>query len=125
MKVSVFVLAGTLAAVGGVLYASFIDVASPGDFSVAASIAMVSMVLVGGARSLFGPLIGALLLSSLPYWLNLVHWSVYMSGTIIGTLLLAVAFFLPEGFAGLARLRLPGRATPSPVVEPTEATGGQ
>lgn len=105
VKVSVFVFAGVMAAVGGVLYGAFIDVASPGDFSVAASIAMVSMVLVGGARSLFGPFIGALLLSSLPYWLNLVHWSVYMTGTITGVLLLAVAFFLPDGFAGLARLR--------------------
>lgn len=120
VKVSVFVLAGVFAAVGGALYASFIDVASPGDFSVAASIAMVSMVLVGGARSLFGPFIGALLLSSLPYWLNLVHWSVYMTGTITGALLLAVAFFLPEGFAGLARSLLSSRkssTTPSDVAE--------
>ncbi|MFI5035475.1 MAG: branched-chain amino acid ABC transporter permease [Acidimicrobiales bacterium] len=126
VKVSVFVLAGTLAAVGGVLYGSFIDVASPGDFSVAASIAMVSMVLVGGARSLFGPFIGALLLSSLPYWLNLVHWSVYMTGTIIGALLLGVAFFLPEGFAGLARVGRRRRlASNPPAMDVTEPTRDQ
>ena len=106
IKVSVFVLAGVLAAVAGVLYTSFIDAASPGDFSVAASIAMVSMVLVGGARSLFGPFIGALLLSSLPYWLSLAHWSVYMTGVLTGALLLLVAFLLPEGFAGIGQSRL-------------------
>lgn len=123
VKVSVFVLAGVLAAVGGVLYGSFIDVASPGDFSVAASIAMVSMVLVGGARSLFGPFIGALLLSSLPYWLNLVHWSVYMTGIITGALLLAVAFFLPDGFAGLAKMRF-HRAVMVPPQDLTESQHG-
>jgi branched-chain amino acid transport system permease protein len=126
IKVSVFVLAGVLAAVGGVLYTSFIDAASPGDFSVAASIAMVSMVLVGGARSLFGPFIGALLLSSLPYWLSLAHWSVYMTGTLTGLLLLAVAFFLPEGFAGIGKLFFhrrgsssadPGDVTSSVIIE--------
>jgi branched-chain amino acid transport system permease protein len=112
IKVSVFVLAGVFAAVAGVLYVSFIDAASPGDFSVAASIAMVSMVLVGGARSLFGPFIGAILLSSLPYWLSLAHWSVYMTGIVTGALLLLVAFSLPEGFAGIGKSRLGRMMTP-------------
>jgi len=79
-----------------------LDVASPGDFGITESILMITMVLVGGARSLIGPFIGAVILASLPYWLNLVNWSVYMTGVITGVLLLLVAFFLPDGVAGLA-----------------------
>lgn len=102
LRVSVFVLAGILAAVAGVLFTSFLDVASPGDYGITESILMITMVLVGGARSLIGPFIGAVILASLPYWLNLVNWSVYMTGVITGVLLLLVAFFLPDGVAGLA-----------------------
>lgn len=106
LRVSVFVLAGIFAAVAGVLFTSFLNVASPGDYGISESILMITMVLVGGARSLIGPFIGAVILSSLPYWLNLVNWSVYMTGVITGVLLLLVAFFLPNGVAGLANTQI-------------------
>lgn len=105
LRVSVFVLAGIFAAAAGVLFTSFLNVASPGDYGISESILMITMVLVGGARSLIGPFIGAVILSSLPYWLNLVNWSVYMSGVITGVILLVVAFFLPDGVAGFANTR--------------------
>ncbi len=128
LRVGVFVLAGTLAAVAGVLFTSFLNVASPGDYGISESILMISMVLVGGSRSLIGPFIGALFLSSLPYWLNLVNWSVYMTGVVTGVLLLLVAFFLPDGVAGLAtswahRRRIHGQSRQAPSVEPS--LGGQ
>lgn len=127
LRVSVFVLAGILAAVAGVLFTSFLDVASPSDYGITESILMITMVLVGGARSLIGPFIGAVILASLPYWLNLVHWSVYMTGVITGALLLLVAFFLPDGVAGLAnssvrRLSRPRNTKSLSVVE--EIGGG-
>lgn len=128
LRVGVFVLAGTLAAVAGVLFTSFLNVASPGDYGISESILMISMVLVGGSRSLIGPFIGALFLSSLPYWLNLVNWSVYMTGVVTGVLLLLVAFFLPDGVAGLAtswahRRRMHGQSRQASNVEPS--LGGQ
>ncbi len=128
LRVGVFVLAGTLAAVAGVLFTSFLNVASPGDYGISESILMISMVLVGGSRSLIGPFIGALFLSSLPYWLNLVNWSVYMTGVVTGVLLLLVAFFLPDGVAGLAtswvhRRRMHEQSRQASSVEPS--LGGQ
>jgi len=122
LRVGVFVLAGTLAAVAGVLFTSFLNVASPGDYGISESILMISMVLVGGSRSLIGPFIGAIFLSSLPYWLNLLNWSIYMTGVVTGVLLLLVAFFLPDGVAGLAtswahHRRAKEKSRQAPVVE--------
>ncbi len=101
VKLSVFVLAGMLAAVAGVLYVAYLGAASPGDFGSSTSIAMVSMVLVGGAGSLVGPFIGAVLLSSLPYWLNLANLSGYIAGAVTGVVLLLVAFVSPDGITAL------------------------
>lgn len=102
VKLSVFVVAGMLAAVAGVLYVAYLGAASPSDFGSSTSIAMVSMVLVGGAGSLLGPFIGAVLLSSLPYWLNLANLSGYIAGAVTGVVLLLVAFLSPDGITALA-----------------------
>lgn len=105
MKISVFVLAGMLAGGAGVLYVAFLGVASPGDFSTTTSIVMIAMVLVGGAGSLIGPFIGAVLLSSLPYWLNLLGQSGYIAGAVTGGVLLVVAFVSPDGITALVGRR--------------------
>jgi branched-chain amino acid transport system permease protein len=111
VKLGVFVFAGVLAAIAGVLYVAYLGIASPADFQLPTSIAMMSMVLVGGAGSLWGPVIGAFILSSMPYWLNLTGLtgsSSYISGTVYGLVLIAVAFLSPDGIAGMMRrLALP------------------
>jgi branched-chain amino acid transport system permease protein len=113
LKLGVFVFAGVLASMAGVLYVAYLSIASPDDFTLATSIAMMSMVLVGGAGSVWGPVVGAIILSSLPYWLNLTSLtgsSAYISDTIYGLVLIGVAFFSPDGIAGAARrLQLPAR----------------
>jgi branched-chain amino acid transport system permease protein len=113
VKLGVFVFAGVLAAIAGVLYVAYLGIASPADFQLPTSIAMMSMVLVGGAGSLWGPVIGAFILSSMPYWLNLTGLtgsSSYIAGSVYGLVLIAVAFLSPDGIAGALR-RLTRRRT--------------
>lgn len=127
LKLAVFVFGGVLAAIGGVLYVGYLQVASPGDFALATSIAMLAMVLIGGAGSIWGPVIGAVALSSLPYWLGttgLSDVSANLSNVIFGAVLVVVAVFSPNGVAGaFSGRRRPRRAgNVPPATLPTEGT---
>lgn len=131
VKLGVFVFSGALGAAGGALYVAYLGVASPGDFSLDTSIAMISMVLVGGAGSLWGSVLGATLLATLPYWLNLTSLtdqSSYIANVIFGAVLVGVAFFSPDGIAGAARRLQDGRrrrAAPPDATAPRQASAGR
>lgn len=60
----------------------------------------VVMAMVGGARSLRGPIIGAVLFSLLAEFLRLNLPYLYM--VILGALLIVSVLYLPEGLAGLS-----------------------
>lgn len=65
-RVAAFAMAAALAGGAGVLYASFLRFISPSQFGIGASIAVLAMVMVGGMGTLYGPVIGAVLLVFLP-----------------------------------------------------------
>ena len=103
IKLGVFIYGGVLASVAGALYVSYLQVASPADFELAVSIGMLAMVLIGGAGSIWGPVLGAAVLSSMPYWLGLTslsNVSANVSDLIFGLVLVIVAVFSPDGVAG-------------------------
>ncbi len=113
-KYVVFVIAGTTGGVAGVLYAAYNGFVSPPDLHLAASAEEVLMVILGGAGTLFGPLVGAGLVVFLR---NLVsaytqRWMLILGGIFIFTILYA-----PQGVLGalqvlMTRRRL-GRVVPS------------
>jgi branched-chain amino acid transport system permease protein len=128
VKLGVFVYGGVLASVAGVLYVSYLQVASPADFELAVSIGMLAMVLIGGAGSIWGPVLGAAVLSSMPYWLGLTSLSdvsANVSDLIFGLVLVLVAVFSPDGVAGglrAARRRSKKMRGPHPTAVPAAAT---
>lgn len=78
-KTGAFALSALYAAVAGALMAQVAGLVTPFDFGLWASIFLLAMVIVGGLGSLYGPLLGALLLfwghqllSGLPDLRNLV-----------------------------------------------------
>lgn len=101
-KTVVFALGTALAGLGGVLHVSFLRVAAPASFNMLESINTVLIVIIGGAGSLMGPALGALLYVGLPEWLRLANeWRL----VIFGGLLVLITLFAPAGLAGLlARL---------------------
>ena len=97
-KVFVFALGSALAGLGGMLQVSFLRVAAPASFSFAESINAVLVVIVGGAGTLAGPAIGALLFVALPEFLRIAEaWRL----VIFGMLLVIVTLYAPRGLAGL------------------------
>src|SRR5262249_48721734 len=97
-KTFVFALAGALAGLAGVLYVASQGTAGPDRFGIEFSIEVVIMVAVGGRGTLYGAILGAILV-------NLAN--TYISGEfenawrfILGGLFIGVVVFLPNGIVG-------------------------
>jgi branched-chain amino acid transport system permease protein len=98
-KVTVFVISACLASVAGSLYASYFSFLSPDQVGSAESLQLITMLVIGGMGTLFGPLIGVAILTYLP----LVSQSLASYATLItGVLLVAFLRYLPAGAWGLA-----------------------
>ncbi|MFN7277182.1 MAG: branched-chain amino acid ABC transporter permease, partial [Betaproteobacteria bacterium] len=103
-KVVAFSLSALLGAIGGGLYAGGFAYISPDNFNFARSVEFLTAVLLGGAQSPFGGVIGTLLIVQMPEWLKHLPESlrfikdVYLAVYGIGVILIMV--FLPEGIWG-------------------------
>ena len=103
-KVSAAALAGAFAATAGGLYATFLSFIDPSSFDLDSSILLLTMVVVGGARTLAGSIIGPFLLLALPQILTLVDIPTTIAAAarqlIYGVLFIAFMLFRPQGLAG-------------------------
>jgi len=96
-----FVLGSSLAALGGVLLARYIGYISPESFNPGISVAFITMLVIGGQRSVWGPLVGALLLTPLP---ELFRGAVHTQNIFYGAALILILRFMPGGLASLMSL---------------------
>lgn len=101
LKVKTFAVAGALAGLAGALYAQYVTFVSPEAFDVHASIFVLSMVLVGGMGTLWGPLLGAAVLVVVPELLRFLPISSSHLGPlrqiIYGLILVVFCFARPQG----------------------------
>jgi branched-chain amino acid transport system permease protein len=107
-KVAAFMLSGVFVGVAGAIYASWLHYIEPPDvFDVLYSVKAIVMVLLGGAGSVFGPLVGAALFLSLEelVWRNYLQ----VHTGVLGLLIVLLVMFLPRGLMSL-RFRVWGRA---------------
>jgi len=107
-KVSAFALSGVFVGVAGAVYASWVYYIEPPDvFDVLFSVKAIVMVLLGGAGSMFGPLVGAAAFLSLEelVWRNYLE----VHTGVLGLLIVALVLFLPKGLLSLSQ-RLGQRA---------------
>ena len=114
-KLVVWVISAVMAGLGGALYVPQVGIINPGEFAPANSIEAVIWVAVGGRGTLYGAILGAVLVNGAKTlftgWLPEL-WLFALGGLFIGVTLL-----LPKGLVGLVRKR----AAPIPVV--SEETG--
>ena len=101
-----FAIGAAYAGVAGALFASLVQFIEPAPFTVAASIMMYLMVVVGGAGYFLGPIIGAAVGVVLPEWMRDVpyvsNWYLPMFGTAVVLLMV----WLPDGLLSIPdRLR--------------------
>jgi branched-chain amino acid transport system permease protein len=93
-KLRVFVISAALAAVAGALTAHYAGFITPAKASFMHSVELVIMVVFGGMASVFGAVVGALILTTLPQLLT-VFRDVEM--VVYGAVLIATMVFFPQG----------------------------
>ena len=110
-KLAMLVLGAALAGVAGGLEAHFTFMVAPNGFSFERVVDMLVFAVVGGARTFWGPAVGAAFLTVLPEFLRELSPLVGLEPgptrlMINGLILLAVILFLPNGLVSLpARVR--------------------
>ena len=101
MKIAIFGLGSGLAGLAGALYAHYFRFIAPEQFEILQSAAILTMVVVGGMRTTWGPVVGALLLQALPQALTFLQLPPSVLGPIQGLLftglVLVFMFFRPQG----------------------------
>lgn len=100
LKVTAFFISAVLAGCAGSLYADLSSFISPDVFVFDVSAQVLSMVLIGGIGTTWGPVLGAVVLTFLPEMLR-VSKSYYQ--LIYGAGIAAMIIFFPGGLLGMAK----------------------
>ncbi|WP_432697062.1 urea ABC transporter permease subunit UrtC [Marinobacterium sp. YM272] len=99
VQLFVFVVSAMLAGVAGALYVPQVGIINPSEFSPLFSIEVVVWVALGGRATLYGAVIGALIVN----YAKTVFTGVMPDAWLfaLGALFVLVTVFLPKGIAGL------------------------
>ena len=101
-KVKVMVLSGAMCGVGGCFFAQYFLYIDPTIvFGVDKSVEMLLVSMIGGAGTIYGPLIGAVLLAGISDITRLITNVQGLSLVLYGTLLVIIIAFLPNGLIDL------------------------
>ena len=93
-KVAIFVLSAVFASIMGSVTAHYVGFVTPNLADFFHSIELVTMVVIGGMASVYGSVVGAVLLTALPQALaSFEGWETVAFGTI----LMLCMIFLPKG----------------------------
>jgi branched-chain amino acid transport system permease protein len=131
-KVSAFAISSFLAGISGALYASYLSFVTPDQWSLVLSVQYVAAIIVGGIGTVWGPVLGSIVIFALPPILQSLVPQTASSGLRIGDItsifygLLIIVFFVfePGGVVGLAGRLLHARRGSGEGGEPTEKSEG-
>ena len=93
-KLFVFIVSATLAGLAGALYVPQVGIINPSEFSPANSIEIAVWVAVGGRGTLYGPILGAVLVNGMKTYLTGAVPDVWLF--FLGALFILVTLFLPK-----------------------------
>jgi branched-chain amino acid transport system permease protein len=99
-KLYSFIISGIFASLAGTLYAMFLRYMFPQTLDWVRSGNVVIMALVGGLGTLFGPILGA---GVVTYLMNFVSYYTKYWQFFVGAIFIIFILFLPRGIWGLVR----------------------
>ncbi len=111
-KIMAVAISGALTAIGGSFFAQYFLFVDPTlAFGVSVSVQILLRPIVGGVGTIWGPLVGALLLTPLseltkelvrnpPAFLSVIQGRAGVDVMIFGALLIIVVLFIPDGLVG-------------------------
>ena len=120
VKLALFTVSAMLAGVAGALYVPQVGIINPGEFSPLYSIEIVIWVAIGGRNTLYGAVIGAILVNFGKTYLTGAFPEAWLF--VLGALFVLVTLFLPYGIAGLLR-QLKQKRMPQTPSTPQEFVG--
>ena len=108
-KVRAFMIGSSMAAISGFLYATYVSFIDPTSFTMNESIFIVTAVLIGGAGTIRGSIVGAIFVIVVPEMLRSLGMSssidANMKQIIYGLLLVFLMIFRPKGLWGDYEIR--------------------
>lgn len=101
-KLNAFVVSGMFAGISGGLYAHYMGILDPQPFGLHESIKFLTMVVIGGMTSIWGALIGTILIGFISEGLILLSEVVPglqgdVDTIVFGAILVLIIMFMPEG----------------------------
>lgn len=103
-KIIAFAIAAGCAAVAGILFAGHMRYIDPTSFTILESIFIVSIIIIGGAGNIAGPIVGTVLLILLPEAIRFVGVPDTIASNlrqiIYGALIILILRYKPQGVAG-------------------------
>ena len=110
-KVWIFTFSAVLAGIAGALYVPQVGIINPGEFAPLNSIELVVWVAVGGRGTLYGAVIGAVLVNYAKTFFTAAMPEAWLFA--LGALFIVVTIFLPRGIVGLVEKLKRQRGTAS------------
>lgn len=107
-KLWIWVFSAMLAGIAGALYVPQVGIINPGEFAPINSIEVVIWVAVGGRGTLYGAVVGAVLVNYAKTYFTAALPEVWLYA--LGALFVLATLFLPQGVVGLAKTWLSPRA---------------
>ena len=105
-KVKVMLLSGAIGGMGGCFFAQYFLYIDPlVVFGVDKSVEMLLVSMIGGAGTVYGPLVGALLLASISDITRVLTQVQGLSLVLYGSLLVVIIAYLPNGLIDLFKRR--------------------
>lgn len=102
-KLSLFVFSAMLAGIAGALYVPQVGIINPNEFSPLNSIELIIWVAVGGRGTLYGAIVGAILVNYAKTYFTAALPEVWLFA--LGALFVLVTLYLPKGVMGLLLAR--------------------
>lgn len=96
-KIYAFTISAAFAGLAGNLWAHYMGVIFPNDFSFSRSVEIMTMIVIGGVGTIRGAVLGALLLVFLPEYLRFVGDYRML---IYGLIIIFTMVFIPSGLLG-------------------------
>src|SRR6201988_5309658 len=111
MQWTAFVIAGTVAGVGGALFAYLKGSVFPDSLGISLSVDALVMVLLGGVETVSGAVIGAIVYKALNIWLVS---QTDLSKLVLGGFIVLIVVVFPKGIVGMLEMLAQRRRKSSP-----------
>ncbi|MBK8972275.1 MAG: urea ABC transporter permease subunit UrtC [Hahellaceae bacterium] len=120
-KLFVFVVSAVLAGIAGALYVPQVGIINPGEFSPVNSIEIIIWVAVGGRGTLYGAVVGALVVNFAKTYFTGAFPELWLF--LLGGLFVISTLYLPKGLVGIigqVRNRLAARSATAQTLKTSE-----